>query len=554
MEELSASTLALATVATGGDVAAAQRQWREVWTRAIKVEQLIRELDAQTAGRLYGLIGTRNGPGAGFHAMEFSLFGRTPDLARVATLATEAAADLDALRAATTALPEESILEAAFDAWRAPFDNVAGTTTPLAGADIDALRALLIGTSAYLELSPDLLSASTSLEGALDDLKEAVGADPVNDADELPGLLAASRAFQAAVLEAATARGLNINADAADVVDPLAIPRGEVFRDNFLHEEPEVIELGRLLFFDPLLSEAQDRACSSCHNPNLAWQDNRPKGLGLSGASLRRATPTILNAALQRGSFWDFRVDDLPSQALRPVEEAEEMGTDLALVFQRLGENAEYLQRFEAAFADGLQITNIAAAITAFEATLLTLDSPADRFLAGDLTALSSSEKRGLVLYFGKARCGNCHYAPIFGGTQAPTFATTDVRVIGVPETDDDDVISADIGFGEVSGDPLDDGGFKVPTLRNIAETGPYMHNGAFSTLREVINFYNAGGGFGLGYEVPNADPRLIELGLSTAEKDDLEAFLRALTDDRTVLPGAPASVPSGLPPSGRGF
>jgi cytochrome c peroxidase len=552
--EFSTAASLVASAAQSGDLAGAQRQWRDLWERAVKVEQLIRDTDVQAFGRLFAQIGSRGAPALGVHAIEAALFGRVPDLALAATLSTQVAAEVDGLRAQAEPLSEETIVEAAFDAWRQPFENLAGTTTPLAGIDSGALRALLVGTSAYLELAPGLLSEEPALSEALSGLKAAVGADPVSDANEIPGYLSAVQSFSRALAQTAAARKLNIGADPNDDFDPLFLPRAEAFKDNFLREEPEVVELGRLLFFDPLLSEAEDRACSSCHDPEKFYQDDRPKGLGLSGTDLRRATPTIVNAALQHGSFWDFRVDDLPSQALKPISEPEEMGSNIDIIFQRLGANAEYVQRFNEAFTDGLQLLNMAAAITAFEATLLAVDSPVDRFLSGDLVALSASEKRGLTLYLGKARCGNCHFVPTFGGTQGPSFANTDVRVIGVPATDDDEELSDDIGFEGVSQDPQDRGGFKVPILRNIAESAPYMHNGAFQDLREVINFYSAGGGPGLNLPVPNADPRMILLNLSNAEKLDLEAFLRALSDDTTVIPGAPEAVPSGLPPGGRGF
>lgn len=322
-----------------------------------------------------------------------------------------------------------------------------------------------------------------------------------------------------------------------------------VVREDNPHEEARA-ELGRLLYFDPLLSGDNDTSCAHCHHPDLGFADNRPLSMGFGGAGigpersggavLGRNTPTIWNAAYNATQFWDGRARDLEEQAEGPIQHPDEMGQDAEELVSELRAVPEYVALFDAAFdGDGsgssISLQSTTYAIAAFERTVITSDSAFDRYAAGEREALNDSQRRGLALFRSlKTRCFECH--------NLPHFADPEFKVIGVPERDG---VEADQGRAAVAGHGYEHA-FKVPTLRNIALTAPYMHNGIFETLEEVIDFYAMGGGRAFSPQVPNIDDKIRTFDLSAAERADLIAFLHALTDESNK-PSIPEAVPSGL-------
>jgi len=310
---------------------------------------------------------------------------------------------------------------------------------------------------------------------------------------------------------------------------------------------PELVELGALLFFDPLLSGDNKTSCAHCHHPDHGFADGRETGMGFGGTGvassrsggvvLGRNTPTIWNAAYSHRQFWDGRAADLEEQAEGPITHPDEMGQDPEELLGELLEVPEYTSRFEAAFGSvGVDMERVLAAIGAFERTLTTTNSAYDRYARGDREALSDAERRGLASFRSlRSRCFECH--------NLPTFANPEFKVIGVPPRDGEE---PDRGRGEVAGVAYDHA-FKVPTLRNVALTAPYMHNGIFETLEEVIDFYSEGGGRGADFDLPQLDDKIRRFRLSWEERADLVAFLNALTDE-SALPEIPEEVPSGLP------
>ncbi|HSM58268.1 MAG TPA: parallel beta-helix domain-containing protein [Candidatus Sulfomarinibacteraceae bacterium] len=302
---------------------------------------------------------------------------------------------------------------------------------------------------------------------------------------------------------------------------------------------PEKVALGRLLFFDPVLSADDDMACATCHHPDYGFSDGLPSAVGRGGegagprrdggALLDRNTPGLWNVAYEQALFWDGRVDSLEEQALTPLTHDDEMAAaDEDALLAELSAIPQYAEMFEAAFDDGLTMLNLQRALAAFQRTLISDDSPFDRYAAGNVNALTPQQRRGLTLFrSGATRCFECH--------AAPTFNTKTFRVIGVPGDDE--------GRGAFGDHPS--GACKVPSLRNVALTAPYMHNGSLETLEEVIDFYAAGGGRAHGME--NVDPFVSGFELTEQERADLVAFLYALTDEST-MPEVPDSVPSGLP------
>jgi cytochrome c peroxidase len=316
---------------------------------------------------------------------------------------------------------------------------------------------------------------------------------------------------------------------------------------------PEKVELGKLLFFDPILSDDNTLSCAHCHHPHLGFSDGQPRSRGrggkgagrerTGGIELTRGAPSLWNTVYNHRQFWDGRAAHLEEQARMVITTPEEVNADPAELVRELKAIPEYRALFDKAFGgtDGESITfnNVTHAIAAFQRTLVSFNSRFDRYAAGDGSALSPQEKRGLKLFLSpKTRCNECHGIPV--------FADRNFKVIGVPPPKDGpaDVAKPEAERGRGGGP---NGAFKIPTLRNIALTAPYMHNGVFETLEEVLDFYAGGGGRGLGLDVPLQDDKIRKFSLTPQEKADLIAFLLALTDE-SAAPEIPARVPSGLP------
>jgi cytochrome c peroxidase len=295
-----------------------------------------------------------------------------------------------------------------------------------------------------------------------------------------------------------------------DVI-PLGLKDREVPKDNPLTAQR--VGLGRKLFFDPILSGDNTVACASCHQPNHGFAGPGMRPRGVRGQQTARKAPTLFNRAYGTAFFWDGREATLEAQALRPIEDPAEMGSKLTDVVKRLEADKEYKERFGAAFPDGVTQTNLGRALAAFERVLLRGDSAVDRFRAkGEHAALTPAEREGLWLYESKARCWRCHGGPNFTDER---FHNTGVRWGKDPP---------DPGRSAVTRRDEDRGKFKTPTLRGVALTAPYMHDGSLATLEDVVEFYNRGGGAN-----PNLDPALKPLDLSKEETAALVAFLKAL-------------------------
>ena len=310
-------------------------------------------------------------------------------------------------------------------------------------------------------------------------------------------------------------------------------------RDGF---SPKQIDLGRLLFFDPILSADKTMACASCHNPARGFSDGLGRSVGLGGSPLTRSAPSLWNSAFLNVFFWDARAHNLEEQAVGPLFSAVEMGNTPAQLIRDLNATDAYPKLFKQAFPkseNALEVNSIITALSAFQSSLISLNSRYDQYALGYHNALSANEIAGLNIFRSfVARCSQCHTPPLFTNQQ--------IAVIGVPEPAG---MPRDIGAESTFGSPILRAGFKVPTLRNIAQTAPYMHSGTFSTLKEVAQFYNGG----RGHAVPEGEDLLLhwhmsEPDLTDTELDRLVDFLHSLSDEQ-FMPTIPASVPSGLNP-----
>ena len=279
---------------------------------------------------------------------------------------------------------------------------------------------------------------------------------------------------------------------------------------------PEVVELGRKIFFDPILSEDNSVSCASCHQPELGFASNNKLAIGIGGKVGTRNSPTLLNRAFGKKFFWDGRAESLEDQALRPIASEIELGSSIEAALKRIKANAEYVALFEKAFGDkdAVTDTNLAKALAAFQRTLLMGDSPVDKFQSATYGALTDSERQGLWIYESRGGCWKCHSG---GNYSDEEFHNTGVSF---------GATKRDLGLAENTGDEKDNFKFKTPTLRGVALTAPYFHDGSAQTLEEVVEFYSKGGAPG----DKSLDPKMKKLDLSEEDKKNLVAFLKALS------------------------
>jgi cytochrome c peroxidase len=321
--------------------------------------------------------------------------------------------------------------------------------------------------------------------------------------------------------------------DARTLFDPGAFDPNFFAATADQRSTPARVALGRQLFSDPILSGGGQRTCASCHQPARAFTDGLPRAaaVGTSKAVLRN-TPTLLNVGLQAGLFYDLRTNTLESQAFDVVHNQAEMGGSLVEAARKMQVSPAYVAAFKRAFptsSNPISPEQIQNALGSYERSLVSLNSRFDRYMRGQNAALSAEEIYGFNLFMGKAQCGICHFMPLFNGTVPPEFSNSESEVIGTPARPDNKQLDADAGrYVHTKLEPLQYA-FKTPTLRHVAQTAPYMHNGVYQTLEEVVDFYNKGGGAGLGFALPNQTLSPDKLNLTATEKRALVAFLKTL-------------------------
>ena len=308
-------------------------------------------------------------------------------------------------------------------------------------------------------------------------------------------------------------------------------------RDGFT---PQQIDLGRLLFFDPVLSKDGSVSCATCHNPYKGFADGMPVTVGVGGALQTRSAPSLWNVAYFNSFFWDGRSHTLEEQMQGPMYSSIEMGNTREQLLTSINEINNYKILFQEAFPNSkneISLDEIYTSIAAFESSLISLNSRYDQYAHGFADALDANEIEGLNIFRSfVARCSECHTPPLFTNQQ--------IAVIGVPELEGNPL---DPGAETPNNDMSMRGGFKVPSLRNIANTAPYMHSGSKETLRDAAEFYN----LGRGHAIPEEEELILhwhiwEPNLTDDEIDRLVDFMNTLTDE-SFLPKIPQEVPSGL-------
>jgi cytochrome c peroxidase len=307
-------------------------------------------------------------------------------------------------------------------------------------------------------------------------------------------------------------------------------------------DNPKTVELGKLLFQDPQLSKDNVMSCASCHDPNKGFADGLPKSVSnQKGVFTARNAPTLIDAGYSTRYFWDMRASDLERQVIHVIDNDLEFNTDFDAIVGKLNKNDRYKKLFKEAYggiAKGdINHRSISNAIAAFVNSLKSFNSPFDKYVRNETKVYPENAKRGFNLFMGKAACGSCHFAPVFNGTVPPFYLESESEVLGITQGFDSIAPTLDTDLGRMgNGLKFDDhsflrNSFKTVTVRNVALTAPYMHNGLFGTLEEVLAFYNLGGGAGMGLEVENQTLSDAPLGLSKQEVADIIAFMETLTD-----------------------
>jgi cytochrome c peroxidase len=331
----------------------------------------------------------------------------------------------------------------------------------------------------------------------------------------------------------------------------------EYFYSHPFKKKEKVEALGRTLFFDPILSRNIQRTCGSCHQPEKYFTDGEKKSVGMNfKGTVKRNSPTLLNAVYAKKYFHDARSSTLENQAEHVIFSAVEFDMTFIEILKRLEQSDTYKTMFSEAFFEmgekAISKNAVTTALAAYVSSLNGYNSAFDQYMREEKGAeLSESAKNGFNIFMGKAGCGTCHFAPVFNGTVPPKYDDTETEVLGVTANTDFQKPILDSDSGRfVSGVIKDEyefyiHSFKTPTVRNIEKTGPYMHNGAFESLEKVVEFYDMGGGKGMGLPLHFQTLPEDSLNLTKQEEENLIAFMKSLTDDISEISKKPENLPS---------
>jgi len=492
-------------------------------------------------------------PPTGFQVVEEILFSEAPLLER-AELRQEVRALQQILTRARTMIGAQIVTDDRV--WDATKLEVARITTlgitgfdsPVAGQSLAEAEATLEGIARTLRPYRNTEGRWDRVDSLLTGARGVLQAGTDRDAfDHLAFIVRFANPLARALHAQRAALGIGVpderrafRKEAATLFDDDAFD-ALAFAPLDVREESEArIALGRTLFRDARLSGDNSRACSSCHIPERAFTDGLKASPGRQGQPLPRNTPTVINIGLQVGSFSDLRTTYLEDQVTEVVQNPDEMHARLSDVAAQLSLDTVLATRFRVAFTsppvarDSLvTAARIRSALAAYLRGLNAMASPVDRALRGDTVALSADERAGFNVFVGKGKCATCHFLPLTNGTVPPMFQKTEVEVLGVPirAVTSGARIDPDVGRYRIAIAAPNRYAFRTPTLRNVSLTAPYMHNGAYPTLESVIDFYDRGGGAGIGVELDHQTLPSTPLKLTAPEKRSLVRFLRALTD-----------------------
>ncbi|MBN8861484.1 MAG: hypothetical protein J0H29_24070 [Sphingobacteriales bacterium] len=322
--------------------------------------------------------------------------------------------------------------------------------------------------------------------------------------------------------------------EASTLFDPGAFNVDAFSPGPAFHITAAKVELGEKLFYDASLSGTGTRSCASCHQPDLAFTDGLAKNTAIHDPVklLERNTPTLLDAALQSNYFYDMRALTLEDQVRDVISNKAEMDGSMDAIIQYVSADGSYRSLFAKAFPKAeneISPDEVTNALASYVRSLTKLNSRFDEYMQGNEQALSRQELKGFNLFMGKAKCATCHFIPLFNGITPPKYVMSETEVLGVPPSLADSTLDPDPGYYSVIGVDAYKYAFKIPSVRNSEKTAPYMHNGVYQTLDQVMEFYNNGGAAGLGINLPNQTLPAEPLNLTGNEKEDIIAFIKSL-------------------------
>jgi cytochrome c peroxidase len=308
-----------------------------------------------------------------------------------------------------------------------------------------------------------------------------------------------------------------------------------ILKEN--EDSEELRNLGKTLFNDPVISNDEKISCATCHQPGKAFTDAIPKSLSnVQGKTVLRNSPTLINAVYSDRYFYDLRAFTLEQQVEHVIFNTDEFNTAYNVILKKLNETEQYKKNFKKVFGKStITRENFSKALASYVLSLKSFNSPFDKFVRGENTAISQEAKNGFNLFMGKANCATCHFAPVFNGLVPPFYNENETEILGVLDAPLSNKLDEDQGRfnNEISSENawIYEKSFKTTSVRNVELTGPYFHNGAYKTLEEVVDFYNNGGGIGAKQVVQNQTLPEDLLNLTDKEKKELIAFMKSLTD-----------------------
>lgn len=519
-----------------------------------------RQLNAPPINRIESEVADRIIPPSGFQAIEDILFNQWDSAAyRNLNKLT------DGIKQTLQRLEKEPDLQYKFknelvwDAIRSAIvgivtNGITGLDSPTAGYSLQEAGASIEGIQALLSFFKPIIeekdnTAFSDLNAMLNNAKKYLSLKTnFNKFNRLDFIILYINPLYKKLLETRQESGIgvpegrhaiNYNASSLFAPDALNINFYSPSEDYWV--TPERIELGKQLFSDPVLSGTHNRSCASCHQPDKAFTDGLKKPYKLDNKTLlTRNTITLYNSGYQTRQFYDSRADILENQLTEVIHNEEEMNGSLKKSVGELKASSEYANLFKKAYPNEKEPVNtftITNAIASYVRSLQSLNSRFDQYIRGDETSLTKEEKKGFNLFSGKAKCATCHFIPLFNGVVPPFYSETESEVLGVPKSKNKNpaVLDDDLGKFLFTSSVIHKYSFKTPSLRNIELTGPYMHNGVYESLEEVMDFYNNGGGKGLGIAPENQTLPFVKLNLTKKERKSIISFLKTLTDTSVV-------------------
>lgn len=309
-----------------------------------------------------------------------------------------------------------------------------------------------------------------------------------------------------------------------------------IFNANYFfgNSTSDKIELGKKLFNDKRLSGNNERSCATCHHPDKGYADGLAKNTAINSTELLvRNTPSLWNVGYQTKLFYDSRVKSLEKQSLAVIHNPLEMGGNLDSIVLKINTDKTYSEHFKKIYNNTVTPLNLVDALSCYTQSLVSFNSRFDSYIRNESDDLTTEEKSGFNLFTGKAKCATCHFIPLFNGLVPPNYMETESEILGVPKSKQTPkTIDPDKGKYLYTQFDIHEYAFKTPGIRNANLTAPYMHNGVFTTLEEVVEFYNAGGGAGQGMKLENQTLAADSLKLSKKEVSDIVKFIESLTDE----------------------